>query len=156
MKGLVMYDSVYGNTKMIADAIAEELRAEGHEATVLSVREGLPESLDANFVFIGSPTRMAKMTGRTKRLVKRLKKSSWGNKPVILFDTVMRTGEEEPKGKWAGTAADKMYDLAKEMGLDAHAEVLHARVTNMKGPLDKDAVDKTRAFVKDFLANMRH
>jgi flavodoxin len=36
MKGLVVYDSVYGNTKMIAEAIAEQISAEGHEAVVQS------------------------------------------------------------------------------------------------------------------------
>jgi len=151
-----MYDSAHGNTKMIADAIAETLRAEGHEAVVRSAKEGLPESLDADFIFIGSPTKMTKMTGRAKRVVKRLKKSSWGNKPVILFDTIMRTEGKEPEGKWAGTAADKMYDLAKELGLDAHSEVFHGIVTGMTGPLDKDSIERTKSFVKDFLTNMRH
>ncbi len=157
MKGLVVYDSRYGNTKVIAAAIAEELKAEGEDVELRSVADGLPEKLDADFVFVGSPTRMGKMTGPAKRVIKRLAKSSWGSKPVILFDTIMRVpGKPEPTGKWAKTAADWLYDLAKERGLDAHSEVYHGVVTGMKGPLEKDSVEKTRAWVKDFLSNMRH
>lgn len=31
MKGVVAYDSVHGNTKQVAEAIAEQIRSEGHQ-----------------------------------------------------------------------------------------------------------------------------
>jgi len=153
MKGLVVYDSVYGNTKMVADAIAEQIRAEGHEAVVQSAKDGMPKKLDADFAFVGSPTRMARMTGPAKKFVKKLSKSSWGSKPVCLFDTIM-PGVLEQKGRWSGTAAEKLHELAREKGLNAHSPVLHTTVTALKGPLEKDAADKAKAYVKDFLTTL--
>jgi flavodoxin len=38
LKGLVVNDTYYGNTKIVADAIVEQLRAEGCEAELRSVR----------------------------------------------------------------------------------------------------------------------
>jgi len=153
MKGLVVYDTVYGNTKMIAEAIAEQIREEGHEAIVQSAKDGLPDKLDADFAFLGSPTRMATMTGPAKKFAKNLGKSAWGDRPLFLFDTIMQ-GVLENKGKWGGTAAEKLNELAKDLGLNPHSPVIHATVTAMKGPLEKDATVKARAYVKELLGTL--
>ena len=151
MKGLVIYDSIYGNTKAVAEMIAEGIRAEGHEAIIQSAKDDLHEKLDLDLILIGSPTRMGRMTGPSKKLMKKLSKSSW-TKPVGFFDTVM-PGVVEKKGS---TAAQRLYDLAKDEGLDAHAPVFHATVTGMRGPLQGDTADTVKAFVREFLASMRH
>ena len=150
MKGLVVYDSVYGNTKMIAEAISEQIRAEGHEAVVQSAKDGVPDKLDADFAFLGSPTRMTRMTGPAKKFAKKLSKSAWGKRPIFLFDTIM-PGVLEEKGKWGVTAAEKLSELAKDLGLNPHSPVLHATVTAMKGPLEKDATVKAKTYVKELL-----
>jgi len=154
MKGFVAYDSVHGNTKQIAQAIADEIKAEGHEALLHSAREGVPDKLDADFMFIGSPTRMAKATRPAKRFVKKLAKSTWGEKPVCLFDTVM-PGVEAQKGRWSRTAAQELQDLARDRGLNPHSSVLHAIVTGLKGPLAQDAAEKTKVFVREYLLTLK-
>lgn len=151
MKGLVVYDSVYGNTKKIAEAIAEEIRAEGHEVAIRSAKDSFPENLDADFVLIGSPTRVGRMTGASKRFVKALAKLP-GSRPVGFFDTVM-PGVIDKRGS---TAAQRLHDLAKEKGLDAHAPLLHTTVTGIRGPLQLDAVETAKVFTRAFLADMRH
>ncbi len=153
MKGLVVYDSYHGNTKAVAEAIVEEIRAMGHDAVIRSARESFPDEMDYGFMFIGSPTRMTTMTGRTKKFVKRLGKSSWGSKPVYTYDTIM-AGVMESKGRWSGTAAQKLHDLAMEVGLNPESPVLHTDVTDMKGPLAKDAIDKAKAYVRDKLSKL--
>ncbi|MBU1158377.1 MAG: hypothetical protein KKE24_03455 [Candidatus Thermoplasmatota archaeon] len=153
MRGLVVYDSYYGNTKAVAEAIAEEIRAMGHDAVMHSARESFPKELDYGFLFIGSPTRMTKMTSRTKKFVKKLGKSSWSSKPVYTYDTIM-TGAMENAGRWSGTAAQKLHDLAKDVGLNPDPSVLHTDVTGMKGPLAKDAIDKAKAYVRDSLSKL--
>ncbi len=153
MKGLVVYDTVYGNTKLIAESIAEQIRAEGHTVDLRSAREGIPDEVAADFAFVGSPTRMAKMTRRAKKSVKVLAKGGWGDRPIFLFDTVMVDVDKEG-GKWSGKAADKLHDLAKESGLRPRSPVLHIEVTGMKGPLASDATEKARAYVRDALASV--
>ncbi len=55
MKGLVLFRSHYGNTKQVADSIARQITALGHEAIVQDVRQKLPDLQDLDFVMIGSP-----------------------------------------------------------------------------------------------------
>src|SRR5690242_18801849 len=54
MKALVVYESMFGNTEAVAQAIAEGLRT-GLEATVADV-SGMPPVDDADLVVIGGPT----------------------------------------------------------------------------------------------------
>lgn len=153
MKGMVVYDTYFGNTKMVAEAIAEQIKADGHEAVLQSAREGMPQTLDADFMFIGSPTRIAKMTGKTKRFVKKLSKSSWGAKPICFFDTT-GVGVEKATGRWSGTAAQKLHDLAREKGLNARDPVLHTEVKDVKGPLADDAVQKAKDFTHEVISSL--
>lgn len=46
MKALVLYRSYYGNTKMVADAVARGLNDAGFEAVVQDVRGKLPPLQD--------------------------------------------------------------------------------------------------------------
>ena len=153
MKGLVAYDSVYGNTKQVAEAIAEEIKANGHEAVLVSVKEKLPEPLDFDFAFVGSPTRIANASRASKRVVKRLAKSGFGTKPVVAFDTIL-PGVLEKTDRWGRTAAKVMSDLGKAKGLNMREPSLHATVKDMKGPLADDAVASARTYTKEFLATL--
>lgn len=154
MRGLVAYDSVYGNTKQIAESIAEEIKAAGHEAQVMSVKDKLPELSGFDFAFVGSPTRIANASRAAKRVVKKLASASWGSKPLCVFDTIM-PGVLEKKGRWSTTAAMVLEDLGKKKGLSVRDPVLHTYVKDMKGPLADDAVGQARAYTKEFLATLR-
>lgn len=62
MKALVIYESMYGNTHLIADAIAEGLRAAG-EVSVCAVADATPSALAASdIVVVGGPTHAHGMT----------------------------------------------------------------------------------------------
>ena len=88
MKGIVAYDSVHGNTKQVAEAIAEQIRSEGHQVELLSVKEGSRSAVVGDFMFIGSPTRAGRMTREAKGFVENLKSDDWKDKPIVTFDTV--------------------------------------------------------------------
>ncbi|OGS42236.1 MAG: hypothetical protein A3K67_02575 [Euryarchaeota archaeon RBG_16_62_10] len=150
MKVLVAYHSLYGNTRLVAEAIGDQVKREGHEVKVQSVMDGLPGTLDYDVMFVGSPTRIAKATGPVKRFVKNLAKSSWGNKPVVFFDTIL-PGVLEKTGRWSGTASQKLSELASERGLSPHATVIHSTVIDVKGPLENDALDKAKASAHEIL-----
>ena len=74
MKALVLFRSHYGNTKHIAEAIAEELGRQGIETVVQDLRRKLPDLRDIDFILIGSPTRMARVNRKALRVLKRLRK----------------------------------------------------------------------------------
>jgi flavodoxin len=67
MRAVVIYESMYGNTHLIADAIARGL-APGNEVTVVPVAEAVPELLDgAGLVVAGGPTHVHGMSGARSR-----------------------------------------------------------------------------------------
>lgn len=159
MKGIVAFDSVFGNTMRVGEAIAEELRKDGHEVEVIDLGRKVPWRSEADFAFIGSPTRNGRMTGRAKRFVKRLSKNHWSTRPVVVFDTVIRLPENERQRdrmiKWTENgAAPRMKALAEERGLRTYSEVLRVEVTGLKGPLAPGSLDRTREFAGRFLASM--
>lgn len=157
MKTLILYRSYHGNTKEVADAIAGQIRAFGHEAEVDDLRRRLPDLSGIDAVFIGSPTRMARVNRRARRALKRLYKKGLAGKPVAVFDTygpVPTTAEELEKGrKWLHPgAAGILQETAKSLGLNVYAETLRCEVWGMKGPLKDKELERAAAFTKNFLA----
>lgn len=75
MKGVVVYDSYFGNTKRVAEAIVEQFKAEGHEVELRSVREKHPAPLQGDILFLGSPIRLGSVTGKVKKYLKKLDKA---------------------------------------------------------------------------------
>lgn len=159
MKGIVAFDSVYGNTLKVAEAIAEELRGQGQEIEVIDLGKRIPRGAEADFAFIGSPTRMTKMTGRTKRFLRRLRKEHWSGHTIVAFDTVLKLPEDPEKrtrsAKWTEDGAGpKIRAFAEERGMKVHPEVLRAEVVGMKGPLAPDALDKSREFARRVIRDL--
>lgn len=162
MKGVVVYDTYYGNTKKVAEAIAEKIRAEGHDAELRSVREKHQSPANGDFMFVGSPIRFAKVSRRTKRFVKKMDLGSWRNKPIAVFVTVVPpksepTDQKEKADvqKWVFSGGPKLRDFAKARGLNVVDKVLHVPVKDMKGLLADDAIEQTREYVDEFVSAMK-
>jgi len=156
MKGVVAYDSVYGNTKQVAEAIAEQIRSEGHQVELIALRDEGGVAVTGDFLFVGSPTRMGRMTRSARVFVEGLDREYWKNRPIVAFDTVGPFSEDEEKRKkWlervTKSAATRMQELARKGGLMAHQEVLHVAVTGFKGPLAPDALAMARDFTHRFM-----
>lgn len=83
MKGLVIYDSVYGNTEMIAEVIAYTLGTE--PKLVKNVRHRDLKGLD--LIVVGSPTHAGRPTPEIEIFLKRLSKNSLRGVSAAAFDT---------------------------------------------------------------------
>jgi hypothetical protein len=67
MRAIVIYESMYGNTHTIADAIGRGL-ATGNEVSVVPVADVTPDLLgEADLVVAGGPTHVHGMTGARSR-----------------------------------------------------------------------------------------
>lgn len=158
MKGIVAYDTFYGNTRQVAEALVEQIRAEGHEAELKNVRERPSSPPVGDFLFVGSPVRFRKVTRATKRFLKRLDSAAWKGKPVAVFTTVGEMpGPDAPEEKrrsaekWILPGAVALRDFARARGLNAVDEVLRVGVKDMKGPIVPGGVEQAKAFAVDIL-----
>ena len=69
MKVVIVYESLYGNTHLVAEKVAEGIRLRA-EAVVLPVGEATPEELaDADFLVVGGPTHMHGLSTSKSRQV---------------------------------------------------------------------------------------
>jgi hypothetical protein len=151
MNALVLYRSFYGNTKSVADAIAQKLGELGWQAEVRDVRQKLPDLARTDLLFIGAPTRIKRVGGKPLRVIRALRKKGFADRTVAIFDTcgvIPTTPEELAKSReWLiPGAAGIMHRTATEQGLKVFAETLRCEVQGLKGPLVSDALEKARRF----------
>jgi flavodoxin len=148
MKGLIVFDSYFGNTKLVAEAIGEQIRADGHEAVVVSARDGRPWELTADILFVGSPTRLGKPSHRIRKFIKKLEEQRWSSKPMAAFDTYMAGAPNDP------IASNFIHERLKEKGLNVRSPPLKCLVTGTKGPLAADALDNAKRYTHEFLLTL--
>ncbi len=159
MKAAVVYDSVYGNTKLVAEAIAQQLRADGLQVEIHNLREEKVRQVDADLMFLGGPTRMKHLTRKVKGFIRKLDKSYWSSRPIVVFDTfgpLPKTEEERKRQEpWINPgAAGEMQGLAKEKGLKVYPQTNRSPVTGLKGPLDPEAVAIAKQFAHEVVASI--
>jgi hypothetical protein len=155
MKALVLYRSHYGNTREIAEEMAKELRVRGIDSFVADLRRRLPDLAEFDAAIVGAPTRMARVTRKALRVLKRLHQKGMGRKPLVLFDTygpLPATPEELEKGKkWLYPGAvGLMQEKAVAVGLNVYPKTLRCEVKGMKGPLKDGEKEKVATFIDEF------
>lgn len=89
MKSLVIYDSVFGNTEMVAKAIGAALEPSGAVET-LPVGQATAEKMRGlDILIVGSPTRGFRPTEDLAKLLEALPKDHLRGVRVAAFDTRM-------------------------------------------------------------------
>lgn len=152
MKGIVVYDTSYGNTQKIAETIAETLKESGIEVDLFDVKKVKKLSAkDYNFLVLGSPTRFGTMSFSIRGFLGKVKSEEWMNKPFAAFDT------ENPENveKKQGSAGDKIAERLMEKKMNQAVPVLKALVFEMKGPLKEGEIERTKDYAKSLAAKLK-
>ena len=93
MRTMVVYDSMYGNTKHIAEAIGKALGLE-EDVGILQVGQVKPEQLAGlTLLIVGSPTPRFSPTGATTSLLKSIPANGLEGVKVAAFDTRITEAE---------------------------------------------------------------
>lgn len=94
MRAVVVYESMYGNTRQVAEAIGEGLRPV-HDVVVVPVRDAGPEVVaDAQILVVGGPTHAHGMSrGRTRQAA--AENAGKPEKPVVLEEGATGPGVRE-------------------------------------------------------------
>lgn len=140
----IVYESKFGNTAKVADALRDGFKGAG----VTDVEASMIDSADVNKVvtydaiLVGSPNHIGGPTRRVRRFIRSLSAFNLEGKRVAFFDTYI--------GGDFGKAVAKMHNELKARNPDAviFAPGLSLRVEGMKGPLAEGELDKAAEFAK--------
>ena len=157
MKGIVVYDTSYGNTKKIVETIAETLKEAGIEAALFHIKEVKKLSAkDYSFLVLGSPTKFGTMSFAMKFFLGKVKGEEWMNKPFIAFDTENPENIEKARAEnkeWS--AAEKIAVKLKEKNMKQILPVLKALVLGQKGPLVEGEIDRAKIYAKELATKLK-
>lgn len=152
MRGAVVYDTSYGNTKAIAEAIADALKESGIEVDLLHVKGVRKLSAkDYDFLIVGSPTRFGTMSFAVRGFLGGLKSEEWVKKPFASFDT------ENPENieKKQGSAAEKIAERLKERKMIQLSPVLKSVVLGQKGPLVGGEIERAKEHARALAVELK-
>ena len=142
VKAIVIYESKYGNTRLVAETIAGGMaQVTGTEAVLAEVNDvDLNRIGDFNVIIIGSPNHMGRATKSTGKFIDKLGKLNLEEKRGAVFDTYMARDFEKAVKKMEKQIAEKAP------GLKLVAPGLSVRVTGMKGPVAGGELPKCKEF----------
>jgi menaquinone-dependent protoporphyrinogen IX oxidase len=156
MRGIVVYDTSYGNTKKIAETIAETLKESGIDVDFVYVKEVKKLSAkNYDFLVLGSPTKFGTMSFAVKSFLGKVKSEEWMNKPFIAFDTENPENVERSRlenKEWS--AAEKIAERLKEKKMNPLSPVLKALVLGWKGPLVEGEIERTRDYAEELATKL--
>ena|SRR5215204_4922092 len=132
MRALVIYDSLYGNTAHIAQAIGGALSAEVHPITEVNT---IPAKLD--LLVIGGPTQGHGIDQPLKDFLSELPGESFEGVAVAAFDTRLHWPEF-----LSGSAAKEIAKRLKENGAHLVAAPESFFVDGKEGPLSAGELDR--------------
>ncbi|MBA7588628.1 hypothetical protein ES708_30692 [subsurface metagenome] len=143
MRALVVYDSVYGNTEKIAEAIGGAIT--GGEVRVLREGEvGPPELENISLLVVGAPTQGGRATPAVRDFLDRVSKAEINGLDAAAFDTRVAS----KVAKIFGYAAGRIASSLKKKGANLVAEPEGFFVDGTKGPLTEGELERAAAWGK--------
>jgi len=135
MHTIVLYDSQYGNTERIAQAIADALGQYGQARAVRVAETNPGELAEVDLLVVGCPTQGWRPTKAILSFLEHIQDGSWSSLPAASFDTRLR-------GWFAGSAA---RGIAKSLNRKGCALLLPAEsffVKGTEGPLQDGEIER--------------
>jgi menaquinone-dependent protoporphyrinogen IX oxidase len=138
-KIMIVYESKWGNTKTVAETIAEGARDSGGEPTLSELKAVDLNQLAAyDAVVVGSPNHVGNATRGIRKFIGNLGNLKSGK--YAVFDTCFSGDFEKAVKKMEKVMRDKAP------GLEQAAPGLSVIVTGMKGPIAEGELPKCKEF----------
>lgn len=162
MKAMVIYDSVFGNTAQIAQAISNGLSnapAAPQDVELRRVGDVKPEQLAGlNLLFVGSPTRGFRPTPATSDFLKSIPKNALQGVKVAAFDTRFTEEEINSQGfllsklvNVFGYAAKPISDRLEKKGGELVVPPEGFYVDGTEGPLTEGELERAADWARQIL-----
>lgn len=139
---IVIYESKYGNTKLVAETIAEGIRGvEGVEASVKDIKNtDLSQIGEFDAILIGSPNHIGRAAKGIREFIDNLGELNLEGKWAAAFDTYLGNDFEKAVKKMEKQISEKVPNLKLA------APGLSIRVNRMKGPIAEGEISKCKEF----------
>ena len=159
MKALVIYDSFFGNTEQIAQAIGNALGSP-EDVEILRVGNVKPEQLTGvTLLIVGSPTRGFRPTPAISNLLKSIPKNDLKSVKVAAFDTRFTMDEIESSVfilpilvNIFGYAAKPISDGLEKKGGELIIPPEGFFVEGTEGPLKEGELERAADWAKQIMA----
>jgi len=150
-KVIVVYESKYGNTKLVAETIIEGMRqVKGTETALSEVKEiDLHQISIYDAVLIGSPNHIGGPTRGIKKFIDKLGKLNLGERRFAVFDTYLVKDFEKAVKKMEKRINERVH------GFKMIAPGLSIRVQGMKGPIAEGELPKCKEFGKKLATQIK-
>lgn len=151
VKVLVVYESKYGNTKSLAEAIVEGMNeVEKIDVSVKELKDvNLSEISGYDVVLIGSPNHFGGPTRGIKGFIDKLGELQLQGKKFAVFDTYLGGDFEKAVKKMEKQITEKAS------GLKQIISGLSIKVQGMKGPIVEGELPKCREFGRKIAALLK-
>jgi len=152
VKVFVVYDTKWGNTKLVAETIVERMKeVKGIEAAISDVKGvNLEKVAEADAILIGSPNHWGGPVRGVKKLIDKLGKLDLKAKWAAVFDTYLEGDFEKAVKKMEKRIGEKV------LGLKLIVPGLSIRVGGMKGPIVDGELPKCKEFGKKIANQLAH
>ena len=148
----VYFDSKYGNTKLVAEKIAEGLQSQGLTVTLSHVREvRLEDAVCSDAFVLGAPNHMAQPSRAMKRFIEYLTTADLKATKVAVFGTY------SGRVRIVDRAVKKMEGIvqAKLPNLKLVLSGLSVRVNGVRGPVVAEELPKCTEFGAAIAAQLK-
>ena len=144
VKVFVVYDTKYGNTKLVGETIVEGIReVEGIETSIGYVKEiDIGKLVDYDAIVLGAPNHMGRPSQTIKKFVNRLAELDLKAKNVAVFGTYSGRVRDPDR------AVKKLEKMAEKKlpNLKLISPSLSIRVNGIPGPLVEGELPKCKDF----------
>ena len=145
MRTLIVYDSVYGNTEIIAKAIGDAVTGEVIVLRVGDVDSSKLETFD--LLIVGSPTHGGRPTEAIRDFLEQAPLPAFKGANVAAFDTRMK-----PKlARILGFAAGRIAGSLKKKGAALIGSPEGFFVEGAEGPLTEGEVERAAAWARQIV-----
>jgi len=156
MKALVIYDSFFGNTEKVAQAIGAALGAPDDVTVVKVADANLQQLQGVQLLIVGSPTRAFRPSPDTMRFLASIPANGLQGIKVAAFDTRMIVDDKTPgflrlMAKWFGYADKTIAKKLLQKGGQPTLPSAGFFVLNSEGPLKEGELERAAEWAKKIL-----
>ncbi len=139
MRSLVVYDSFFGNTKLVAETIGEEL---GNDTQVVHVSDFKKDMLKGvELLIVGSPILGWRPSEKTAAFLMSFGKDELKDINAGTFDTRVKLF-------FHGDATGKMSEMLKKCGATIVLKPAYFYVKGTEGPLFDDELENAKKWIQ--------